>query len=120
MRTLRKVLDIGLPIAGVVVILSAVLFIRELSGQIVVVVLGILMIEVGIWKLAHQMLPSERMYHALRFEGDQFLGLIPRLNAAVLAANQSDTPENRQQVEEVRDAMHQTVERMVEVAGKTG
>ncbi len=115
----RHAIDTGLPFVGVLVILSAVLFVRGLRVQTPIVVLGILMLEAGIWKLAHQLLPSERTYLALRCEGDQFLGLLRQLNTAALAVQERDTPENHQAFGEVRDAMHQAVERMADVAGKT-
>jgi hypothetical protein len=70
LRILRQRLDTGLPILGVVVILSAALFMRELRSQVAIVVLGMLLLEVGVWKLAHYVLPSERQYLALRCETD--------------------------------------------------
>jgi uncharacterized membrane protein YfbV (UPF0208 family) len=119
LRTIRKVINTGLPIAGVVVILSAMLFVRELRVQIAVVVFGILLIEAGIWNLAQRVLPDERKYLALRVEGDQFIALIRNLNAAALAQRANDTPENQQAFDDVREAMHEAVERMADVAGKT-
>jgi hypothetical protein len=120
LRTLRKVIDLSLPFVGVAVILGAVLFVREdLRTQIAVVGLGMLLIEVGVWKGAHKLLPSERKYIALRAEGDQFIKLIRQLNAAALALRETDSPEGRQTFEGVRKAMREAVERMAHVAGKT-
>ncbi len=120
MRTLRKVIDIGLPLLGVAVILSAVLVVKDnLRIQIALVGLGMVLIEVGVWKAAHKLLPDDRKYLALRTEGDLFVKLIRQLNAAALAMKESDSPEYRQAFEEVRDAMQQAVERMADVAGKT-
>jgi len=120
LRTLRKVIDISLPFAGVAVVLAAVLFIRDdLRMQIAVVGLGMLLIEVGVWKGAHRLLPSERKYLALRTEGDLFMKLLRQLNAAALVLRENESPERHQAFEEVRDAMRQAVERMAHVAGKT-
>jgi hypothetical protein len=120
LRTLRKVIDISLPLAGVAVVLGAVLFMREdLRMQIAVVGLGMVLIEVGVWKGAHRLLPSDRKYLALRTEGNLFMKLLRELNVAALALRENDSPEHRQAFEEVRDAMRQAVERMVHVAGKT-
>ena len=119
LRRLRHAIDTGLPFVGVLVILSAVLFVKGLRVQTPIVVLGILILEAGIWKLAHQILPSERTYHALRCEGDQFLGLIRQLNTAALAVTERDTPENHQAFEEIRDAMHRSVDCMARLAGTT-
>lgn len=60
MRIVRRILDIGLPLAGVVIILSAVLFLQEIRSQIAVVLVGIILIEAGVWKIAHQLLPNDR------------------------------------------------------------
>ena len=119
LRILRQRLETGLPILGVIVILSAVLFVRELRGQVAIVVLGMLLMEVGIWKLAHHVLPSERTYLALRCETELFLTLVRQLNAAALLVKAHDVPSHRHAFEEVRYAMQQTVERLCEVAGKT-
>jgi hypothetical protein len=119
LRILRQRLDTGLSILGVVVILSAVLFVRELRSQVAIVVLGMLLLEVGVWKLAHYVLPSERQYLALRGETDRFLALVRQLHAAALLVQAQDAPAHRHAFEAVRCAMHQTVERMCEVAGKT-
>ena len=120
LRILRQHLDTGLPLLGVVVILSAVLFLPECPGQVAIVVLGILLLEAGVWKLAHHVLPSERQYLALRSETDRFITLVRQLNAAALRVKAHDTPTHRQDFEEVRHAMQQTVERMCEVAGGLG
>ena len=119
MRKLRKFIDIVLPICGVGIILGAVLFMQEIRGQVTVVVLGIFMIQIGVWKLSTQLLPSDRQYNALRIEGDQFLGLIRQLNAMALAVKAEEVPENLQAFEAAQEAMRQSVERMAKVAGKT-
>ena len=58
MRALRRAVDVGLPIVGIVVVLSGVLFFFELYTQLAVVVLGLFLIEAGIWRLADPLLPS--------------------------------------------------------------
>ena len=119
MRKLRKFIDNVLPVCGVGVILGAVLFMQEIRGQVTVVMLGIFMIQIGVWKLSTQFLPSDRQYNALRTEGDQFLGLIRQLNATALAVKAEDVPENLQAFEAAQEAMRQAVERMAKVAGRT-
>lgn len=118
-RVLRTVMHTGLPLVGVCVTLSATLFINAPHARVGVVVFGLLLIETGVWKLAHQLLPEERQFHALRTEGDQFLLLLRHLNEAALALKHDETPENHRAFEEVRELMQQAVERMAEVAGKT-
>ncbi len=119
MRQLCRMLDAGLLIVGVVVIVSAVLFVREIPAQVGIVMLGIFLIEAGVWKLANQLLPSQRTFNALRLEGDRFIGLIRQLNATALALKAYDSPANRETFADVREAMLQAVERMAHVAGKT-
>ncbi len=120
MRTLRKTIDIGLPLVGVAVILAAVLFVRDdLRIQLAIVGLGMVVLELGVWKAAHRILPTGRRYLALRAESDLFVQLVRQLNTAALAKKQNDSQAHKQVFEEVRDAMRQSVERMAEVAGKT-
>ncbi len=118
-RTLRKVLDTGLPFVGVVVILSTMIWVRELRLQIAIVAVGIMLIEVGVWKLAHRILPSERKYVALRTEVDQFIALVRQLNTAALAWHESGSLEHLTEFEAIQKLMEQSVEQMTEVAGKT-
>ncbi len=117
-RRLRKLIDSGLPIVGTMIIFGVVVFRQELRDMIFVVI-GLLMIEAGVWKLAHKFLPSERKYHALRREGDQFLTLIQQLNRAALLVKEDDSPANREAFERVQGEMQSAIDRMAAVAGKT-
>lgn len=120
MRVIRKSIDIGMPLVGVAVILAAVLIVRDdLRLQLAIVGLGMVVLELGVWKAAHRVLPTGRRYLALRAESDQFLRLVRELNTAALAVKQSDSQAHTQAFEEVRDAMRWSVERMAAVAGKT-
>lgn len=117
MRTVRRKVDTLLPVVGIVVVLSAVLFLwQNLYLQVSVVVVGIFLIEAGIWKLAHPLLPSQRKYRALRDEVDGFIGLVRRLNTAAIE-RQELTPEAEARVAAVRQEMLESVDRMVEYAG---
>ncbi len=104
---------------GVILILGSVLFLREILDQIAVVGIGIILIEAGVWKLAHKVLPNERRFHALRSEIDAFIALGRKLNDAALAVKADDSPVHRQAFDEVCAAMRQSVEEMAKVAGKT-
>jgi hypothetical protein len=119
LRHLRKGFDIGLPLIGVMIILGAVLFLRGIRIQIAVVMVGIVLIEAGVWKIAHQLLPNDRRYHTLRYEIDAFIALSRDLNEAALAAKVEDTPENQRAFDEIREAMHRAVDQISDVAGKT-
>jgi hypothetical protein len=77
------------------------------------------LMEVGVWRLAQRLLPSERQYLALRAEVDQFLQLVRHLNTAALARKAHDTPETNQAFTQVYQEMQQAVARMAMLAGKT-
>ena len=120
MRRLRNIIDICLPFVGIAVILSAMVLLREsLELQIAVVGLGMVLIQLGIWKAAHRLMPSGRQYLALRAEVDVFLGYIRQLNTAALALKEDDSPANQLAFEIVQGRMKQAVPRMAELAGKT-
>ena len=118
-RRWRRRLDPCVSVLGILVILGAVLFGQELRTQIVVTTLGMALMEVGVWRLAQQLLPSERQYLALRAEVDRFLQLVRHLNTAALARKAHDTPETNQAFAQVYQEMQQAVARMAMLAGKT-
>lgn len=117
MRTVRRKVDTLLPVVGIVVVLSAVLFLwQNLYLQVSVVIAGIFLIEAGIWKLAHPLLPSQRKYRALRNEVDEFIGLVRRLNTAAVERHGLAADADAR-VAAVRQEMLESVDRMVECAG---
>lgn len=119
MRMLRKTIELGLPILGVVLVLAAVLFFPNLYIQIAIVLIGLVLIEAGIWNLAAPILPSERKYMALRNEVDAFIRLVRRLNRAALELTSEATPQNRTRLLQVRDEMMESVRRMETYAGRS-
>lgn len=119
MRRIRRTVEVGLPIAGVTLVLGAVLLLpRNLMLQLGVVLLGLVLIEAGVWNLASPVLPSERKYVALRREVDSFILLVRRLNRATLALASDSSAANRAKLLEVRDEMLESVRRMEQVAGQ--
>jgi hypothetical protein len=118
-RRWRRQLDPYVSVLGILVILGAVLFGQELRTQIVVTTCGIVPIEVGVWRLAQRLLPSEPQYLALRAEVDRFLQLVRHLNAAALARRAHDAPETHQAFAQVYQEMQQAVAWMAMLAGKT-
>ena len=105
MSKIRKFIDIALPFVAVAAILGAVLFVRDnLTIQVAIVGLGMVALEVGTWKLRQQVLTNKRKDLALRAEGDEFL---------------KHLRENHQAFDGASDAMRQSVERLVAMAGKT-
>lgn len=119
MRAIRKAVDLGLPIIGVVLVLAAVIFFfQNLYLQIAIVLVGLVLIEAGIWNLASPILPSERKYIALRNEVDDFIKLVRRLNKATLELAGDPQPHNRARLLQVRDEMLHSVRRMETYAGR--
>ena len=112
MRLLRKILDIGLPLTGVVVILSTVLFIQEIRLQIAIVLIGIIFIEAGVWKLAHQLLPNDRQYNHLRNEIDNFVSLCRQLNSTAIALKSNDSSQNQESFDLLRNELQVSLDRI--------
>lgn len=119
LRTTRTLISNGLPFVGVLIVLSSVLLVQEVGMQLIVVMIGLLIMEASVWRIASWLLPSERQYHALRHETERFVTLARELNSAAVAAKKSDSEVNRQRCDEMRQAMHQAVDHMAEVAGMT-
>lgn len=117
-RRLRKAIEFGLPIVGMLIVFGSLLFVPSnlLQIQVFVVLIGVLILEAGVWGLTTGILPNERRYISLREEGDHFLVLIRGLNQAAVEKNrkgQASTEEFREAV----SLMHASVERMASVAG---
>ena len=109
----------GLPLLGMAIVFGGVLFVppSSLQVQILVVLLGVLILEAGVWGLTGQILPNERNFVALRNEGDHFIELIRNLNAAA-TAREAGEPESDQRFTEALAAMHHSVDRMAALAGQ--
>ncbi len=120
MRKIRQLIELGLPIVGMIVVFGAILLPTinlDLQLQVVIALVGILMIEAGVWKLTSPFLPSERKYIALRGEVDRFIDLVRRLNVAALeSGGESGGPSL--DLQEALDAMHASVEKMGALAGR--
>jgi hypothetical protein len=117
-RRLRKAIEFGLPIVGMLTVFGSLLFVPSnlLQIQVFVVLIGVLILEAGVWGLTTGILPNERRYLSLREEGDHFLVLIRALNKAAVEKNLEGLASS----EEFREAvshMHASVERMASVAG---
>ncbi len=106
----REAVNSLVVLGGVGLIVWQVVSMAESRGPMVVVAVGIMMIYLGILDLGTQVLPNRRVYNKLRSEVEKFLVLVRKLNAHAV----SDEPAR---VESVRTEMHDSVDRMVSVAG---
>ncbi len=117
-RQIRHVIGIGLPLLGMVIIFGSVLtqYPEDLQAQLGVMVIGVLLLEAGVWGLALQILPDERCYLDLRKELDHMIELTRALNGAAVAAGVSRADDEAFQDTLAR--MHASVDRMADLAGQ--
>lgn len=117
-RKLRRGIEVALPILGMGIIFGSVLFgsPNNLQLQVIFLLVGVLILEAGVWGITKGILPNERRYPALREEGNHFIGLIRALNAAAVArdAGHEDDHRFRNSLEQ----MHASVDRMGEFTGQ--
>ena len=120
MRRFRKLIEVSIPVIGTVIVFVAVILISDVNLQtrVLTVLIGVLFIEAGVWKLTSPLLPSERRYVELREEVVRFTFLVRSLNQADLEACEAGTNESWRQVRRVMEAMHSSVDQMAELAGK--
>ena len=115
-RTVRRVIEAGVPILGIAIILGSVMLDPEINVQLHVTVLlvGVLILLTGPpWKLTRSLLPNERTALDLRKEVENFLGLM-----RVLKQTADEPDDGEDQSESFRDAvdkMHASVERIAEL-----
>lgn len=117
-RNIRRTIDIGLTGIGIGIIFTAVLLSASLTiqMQLPLALVGVLLMEAGVWGLSSKVFPSERRYIELRAEGDNIIQLIRRLNAAAIARDKGADAEGRFQA--TLDEMHDSVKRMAELASR--
>jgi hypothetical protein len=118
MRKIRGSFHLALTVAGTVLIIYAVLGVEGMYDRMLVVALGLVLIEAGIWRMTQSLFPNDRNFRPLRKETDFFITLVRRLNrAAVNAQRGSGTAVN--DLAQVHDEMHHSVDRMFRIAGLT-
>ncbi len=79
MRGLRQVVDRIVVYGGVIVVLSSIVVVEASVNQVVLVLLGLLLVQLGIWRIVSGMLPSRRTNQLLRDEMNQFLASVREL-----------------------------------------
>ena len=78
--------------------------------------LGVLLMEAGVWGLSNKFLPNERRFTGLREEGDNMLDLMRALCAAAVARDKGNEDDTRFQ--KTMESMHDSVNRMVAIASQ--
>ncbi len=111
-RKVMRNLPMGAAVAGMIVILGSIVFFFETDyWRIAVAAGGMLLLLGAIWYAANPFLKNQRQYLPLRREVDKFIKLASQLNSAAVEGR----PE---QVEQIRSAMHESIDGMAEAAGK--
>jgi len=120
-RRLRELIETAVPIVGALIIFLALIVISDDNPvlRLGIVVFGILLIEAGVWKLTSPFLPSERKFHDLRQEVNEFILMVRTLNEEALGARASGDAESWKRVHEILTEMHGSVDHMGELAGRT-
>jgi hypothetical protein len=118
MRKIRGSFHLALTIAGTVLIIYAVMAVEGMYDRMLVVALGLVLIEAGIWRMTQSLFPNDRNFRPLRKETDFFITLVRRLNRAAVNA-QRGSGSAVHDLAQVHDEMHHSVDRMFRIAGLT-
>lgn len=110
MRRILLAVENLLPIIGVAVIFAGVGFLQARSMQIAATLLGLVLVEIGVWNLASAVGVRERRYLELREEVDRFLELVRALNRNAAAEDGEGVA--RERAAAVLAQMHESVDRM--------
>lgn len=116
MRRIRGSFHLALTTAGTLVVVYGVISIESLYDQMLIVALGLVLIEAGIWRITQSMFPNERAYVPLRKETDYFVTLVRRLNRAAVSARRGSDGA-REDLSAIHSEMHHSVDRMLRLAG---
>ena len=76
MRKLREVIDRLVTYTGVMFVFVAVLYTAASVGQVLLVLTGLLMVQLGVWRVAGTVLPSTRTNDELRESVVEYLALV--------------------------------------------
>lgn len=117
-RNMRRSVEALLTIVGILIVFGSVLFGNDVGIQIqfMMVLLGVLLMEVGVWGLSSKLIPNERRFTRLRGEGDHMLQLIRELNTAAIAKDRGE--EDAKRFQNTLANMHESVVRMSELAAQ--
>ncbi|MBT8146896.1 MAG: hypothetical protein KJN90_08580 [Gammaproteobacteria bacterium] len=115
-RQIRKAIDIALTAVGILIVLAGVFTFSGSYMQVHLLwtVVGLLLIEAGVWGIAVKCLPTERRFSRLREEGDRMISLIRELNSAALAQKQGLEDDSR--FNSTLASMHEAVRAMADLA----
>lgn len=115
-RKHRRIIDTALTGLGIGIIFTVVLLSDSLTLQVQMplAILGVLLMEAGVWGMSNKFLPNERRFSGLREEGDRMLDLMRELCSAAVARDKGR--EDDQRFHAAREKMHASVENMAAIA----
>jgi len=113
-RRFNRYVALATSIVGVVLIMSSFLFSEDPFLWYAAVIIGLEILLTGSWYASNPILTSERRYPGLRQEVYRFTDLVRRLNRVAAAERPAE------ELQQVRAAMLESVERMIELAGQPG
>lgn len=116
-RKIRRNIDIMLTGLGIAFIFTAVLLGTTLSVrvQMPMALVGVLLMEAGVWGLSSKFFPSDRRFSRLRVEGNRMLDLVRELNSTAIAKDTGQ--EDAKRFQATLEEMHNSVIKMSELAG---
>ncbi|MBR9990670.1 MAG: hypothetical protein KFH98_13000 [Gemmatimonadetes bacterium] len=118
MRRIRGSFHLALTVGGTLLIAYSVMYVEGMYDRLLVVALGLVLIEAGIWRVTQSLFPNDRNFRPLRKETDYFITLVRRLNRAAVNA-QGGSGSAIHDLTQVHDEMHHSVDRMLRIAGLT-
>ncbi len=108
MQRLRNVIDRFVIYTGVVLVLGMMLLTEASVQQTSLVLFGLLLVQLGVWRVAGALLPDARRNQPLRDEVNRFINLVREMyrvaNAKEASAFKAVSEELRAQTESVIDA----------------
>ncbi len=108
MRRLRIMIDRLVIYVGVLLALGMMIFAEASVMQTSLVIVGLLLVELGVWRVASALLPNARRNQPLRDEVDQFIKLVREMyrvaNAKEASAFEAVSHKLRARTEGVIDA----------------
>jgi hypothetical protein len=107
----RSAINQTLTIVGVAIAVFPAAVMTESWTPFFMVMVGVLLVGAGAWRLGTRLLPNRRVYVGLRSEVENFIRLVRRLNAHAMVADTGG-------VDEIKTEMLASVDRMVSFAGR--
>ena len=118
MRSIRRLSQFLITALGAAIVVYAVYMVEPMRERILYAVLGLFVMEIGIWQVTAFLFPNEREFKPLREETDYFLKLVRRMNRAAIALEKGSANAS-EEMDRVQQEMLHSVDRIRRLAGQT-